>query len=141
MVAGTSSKPKNIPDHAVREKNFPSLDLRKHLVAFHALTGCDTTPFFYGISKKSALKVYRDNYELSEGLGEGDLTDQTIKDCEKFVCKLYNHDTLISTDTVRSALFGKSKSPENMPPNKRCLTFAYKESTLPGTDMETGKYM
>ena len=38
MVAGTSSKPKNIPVHAVVEKNFPSLDLRKHLVAFHALT-------------------------------------------------------------------------------------------------------
>lgn len=65
--------------------------------------------------------MYRDNYELSEGLGEGDLTDQTIKDCEKFVCKLYNYDTLTSTDTVRSALFGKSKSPENMPPTSDAL--------------------
>lgn len=65
--------------------------------------------------------MYRDNYELFEGLGEGDLTDQMIKDCEKFVCKLYNHDTLISTDTVRSALFGKSKSPENMPPTSDAL--------------------
>lgn len=66
--------------HAVVEKTFPSLDLRKHLVAFHALTGCDTTSFLYGISKKSALKVYRDKYEPFEGLGEGDLTDQMIKD-------------------------------------------------------------
>lgn len=31
--------------------------------------------FFYGILKKLVFKVYRDNYEFFEGLGEGDLID------------------------------------------------------------------
>lgn len=37
-----------------------------------------------------------------------------IKDCEKFVCKLYNYDILIFIDMVWFVLFGKLKSFENM---------------------------
>lgn len=37
-----------------------------------------------------------------------------IKDCEKFVCKLYNYDILILIDMVWFVLFGKLKSFENM---------------------------
>ena len=72
------------------------------------------TSYFYGISKKSFLRVFRDNYELFEVLGEGELTDQKIKECEKFICKLCNQKAE-TTVTVRNVLFGKSKSPENMP--------------------------
>jgi uncharacterized LabA/DUF88 family protein len=127
MIAGTFLKPKNIPVHVVVEKNFSSSELRKHLVAFHSLTGCDTTSYFYGISKKSSLCVFRDNYELLEGLGEGELTDQKIKECEKFICKLYNQEAE-TTDAVRNVLFGKSKSPENMPPTSDALCMHIKRA-------------
>ena len=121
MVAGTSAKPKNIPIHAVVEKTFTSPEMCTNLLAFHALTGCDTTSFFFGISKKTGFKVYKDNVGLLGGFGEGNLTEQKIVDCEKFVCKLYNQGTVSSTDSVRNILFGKSKSPENMPPTSDAL--------------------
>lgn len=47
----------NIPVDADKEENTLSLDHRNA-----AMTGCDTTFYFHGISKKSALKVYRNNY-------------------------------------------------------------------------------
>ena len=66
--------------------------------------------------KKSSLRVFRDNYELLEGLDEGELTDQKIKECEKFICKLYNQEAE-TNDTVRNVSFGKSKSPREHAPD------------------------
>ena len=72
MVAGTSAKPKNIPIHAVVEKTFTSPEMCTNQLAFHALTGCDTTSFFFGISKKTGFKVYKDN------VGNDDLTTEEL---------------------------------------------------------------
>jgi hypothetical protein len=66
--------------------------------------------FFYGISKKKAYKVYEQDANLLEGIGEAELTDEKIKLAEVFICKLYNQvpDT---SDEARDLMFGKSKSP------------------------------
>jgi hypothetical protein len=66
MIAGSFLKPKNLPVHVLVKKNFSSSELRKHLVAFRTLTGCDTTFFLW-----YSLQVFRDNYELLGGLGKG----------------------------------------------------------------------
>ena len=55
MLAGTSSKPKNIPIHVIVDKYFSLPALRNNLMSFHALTGCDTTSFFFGVSKKNSI--------------------------------------------------------------------------------------
>ena len=66
--------------------------MAQNLLAFHSITGCDTTSF-YGISKKKAHKVYDQDVNLLEGIWEAELTDEKIKLAEAFICKLYNQVT------------------------------------------------
>ena len=73
MSAGTAKKPKYIQVHDVY-KCLPEGSSRA-ILPFHALTGCDTTSFFYGQSKQSAYKIYRDNFGLIETLEENELSD------------------------------------------------------------------
>jgi hypothetical protein len=54
---------------------------------------CDTTSFFYGILKKKTYKVYEQDVNLLEGIGEAELTDEKMKLAEAFICKLYNQVT------------------------------------------------
>ena len=54
MKAGTKKRPKMTRIHDIRLDE----DIRQGLLAFHALTGCDTTSQFAGITKKSAWKVF-----------------------------------------------------------------------------------
>jgi hypothetical protein len=51
MMTGTSKRPKIIPIQSVLETNLPTRRMVQNLLAFHSITGCDTTSFFYGISK------------------------------------------------------------------------------------------
>ena len=50
MFAGTSRQRRYIPVHRIPL----SEEKRKSLLAFHAITGCDTTSQFYGVGKASA---------------------------------------------------------------------------------------
>jgi hypothetical protein len=61
--------------------------MAQNLLPFHSITGCDTTSFFYGISKKKAYKVYEQDVNLLEGIGEAELTDEKIKLAEVFIGK------------------------------------------------------
>ena len=53
MFAGTLRQRRYIPVHRIPL----SEEKRKSLLAFHAITGCDTTSQFYGVGKASAWKV------------------------------------------------------------------------------------
>ena len=87
MSAGTAKKPKYILVHDVY-KYLPEESSRA-ILPFHALTGCDTTSFFYGQSKQSAFKIFRDNFGLIETLGENELSDDKARNAELFVCKTF----------------------------------------------------
>jgi hypothetical protein len=87
-------------------------------LAFHSITGYDTKSFFYGISKKKGYKVYEQDANLLEGIGEAELTDEKIK--LAFICKLYNQVTDTS-DEARDLMLGISKSPESLPPTSDAL--------------------
>jgi hypothetical protein len=117
MLAGMSKSPKIIPMHSVLETNLPTRRMAQNLLAFHSITGSDTTSFFYGISKKKAYKVYEQDANLLKGIGEAELTDEKIKLAEAFICKLYNQ----VTDEAWDLMFGKSKSPESLPPTSDAL--------------------
>jgi hypothetical protein len=54
--------------------------------------------FFYGILKKKAYKVYDQDANLLEGIGEAELTDEKIKLAEAFIGKLYNQVTDTSNE-------------------------------------------
>ena len=81
---------------------------------FTQLPAVDTTSFFYGISKKKAHKVYEQDANLLEGIGEAQLTDEKFKLAGAFICKLYNQVTDTS-DEARDLMFAKLKSPESLP--------------------------
>jgi isocitrate/isopropylmalate dehydrogenase len=52
----------------------------------------------------------------------GELTEDTQKNAEQFICKLYDQ-TVDTVDKARTVLFGKLKGPEHMPPTSDALVF------------------
>ena len=55
---------------------------------------------------------------MMKNLGIGELTEETIKSSETFVCRIYNVHTTDSVDAARHLLFSKTGKPEAMAPNK-----------------------
>lgn len=118
MIAGTSHSRKYIPIHTIYQKL--AAPLRSNLLAFHAVTGCDVTSFFSGVTKKRAWNTYIKYPDLLGGLGKIPLTTSALECAEKFVVKLYNIDA-DSANEARCILFGKLKQPEQMPPTSDAL--------------------
>ena len=110
ISSGTSKKPKLIPLE-VFWANLPR-NSSSSLLPIHAITGCDSTSFICGHSKKTAWKVFTEHSLVGKDILDGDI----IASAEKFVCRKYktSEDSL---DLARVVLFGKVSSPENLPPN------------------------
>jgi hypothetical protein len=123
MKAGTSKRRKYIPVHDIRQKLSFSNPVFETLIPFHAITGCDTVSYFAGHSKKTAWKIFTTDNHLLKDLGKGELTHNTMRDAEKFVCKLYSVPEVSSCDNARVKLFFKCKSAEALPPTTDALQF------------------
>ncbi|KAJ8316884.1 hypothetical protein KUTeg_004788, partial [Tegillarca granosa] len=124
MMTGTSTKRRYIPIKDVLQSIPPhSID---SLLVFHALTGCDTTSFFYGRFKKSSWSVFLEHYDLLKDVGNGDINQAMLNSMEKFVCKLYSVEQFNSIDEVRSFMFPKSSKQENLPPTSDAIYFHFK---------------
>jgi len=108
MFSGTSRRKRYISVHKI---TLPE-EKRKSLLAFHAITGCDTTSQFAGIGKQSAWKAFEGcSPELLEHLGEESPTNASVlADAEAFVCQLYNKGTKeVNINKERAAAFRKAK--------------------------------
>ena len=55
---GTSKKPRHIPIHKVHETLRAQVPNIENILAFHAITGCDTVSYFAGHSKKTSWKTW-----------------------------------------------------------------------------------
>ncbi len=121
VMAGTSKARKFIPVGTVCN-SLPN-DLVGNLLAFHALTGCDTTSYMANHSKQTSWTLFKEHYALLNGLGVGDITKETIQSVESFVCKIYKVPQTASVDTARHVLFLKGGKPEVLPPTKDSLKF------------------
>jgi len=114
LKAGTSSKPKYIPIHEIWETFEQSvLDT---ILAFHAITGCDTVSYLKGHSKKTSWDVFLENHMLLQDIGKSeDLSEEGASMAEAFLCRIYKvpYD---SCDKGRVHLFCKCKPPEALPP-------------------------
>jgi hypothetical protein len=99
----------------------------QNLIGFHAITGSDSTSFLSGQGKVSGWKVFQQHHQLLANLGKGQLTDDTSKEAELFVCKLYisNCET---ADGARTIMFRKATAPENLPPSSDALSFHIKRA-------------
>lgn len=128
MKVGTSKRPRYIRVH---DKKLP-VDMRKGLVAFHALTWCDSTSQFAGITKKSSWKVFEKSARLLKGFAVDLSKDEKMMSAvEAFVFQMYCP-TSSATDiqVVRSALLRKCKTNRLLTPYKGCPAATSEESLL-----------
>lgn len=121
MFSGTSRKKRFIPVHRIE---IPE-ETRNSLLAFHAITGCDTTSQFCGIGKGSAWKALdSQTSNLLTSIGEtSPPTQHTIADGEAFVCQLYHKGTReVEINRERAAAFRKvKKNIDSLPPTQDAL--------------------
>ncbi|KAG1683971.1 hypothetical protein GQR58_009569 [Nymphon striatum] len=121
LKAGTSKKPKYIPIHEIRNTlsfEEPVLDA---LLAFHAITGCDTMSYLMGHSKKTSWDVFLEHNKLLQKIGEdGTVSEDGIRMAEAFICRIYTvpYD---NCDKGRVHLFSKCKPPEFLPPTTNAV--------------------
>ena len=121
MKADTSMQKKYFPIHEIRQKlSFPE-SVYSALLAFHAITGCDTVSYISGHTKKTAWSVFVKEHWLLQHLGEGELTTAKVHDAEEFVCKLYHVENVTKTDEARVQLFNRCKALEALPPTSDSL--------------------
>ena len=95
------------------------------MLAFHALTGSDTTSQFMGIGKRTAWKVFLNYPQLLSRLGMDNYPDETVlEDAEAFVCKLYDNSTdLRSIQKLQNIFFRKNRTGvDSLPPTSDALT-------------------
>ncbi len=111
MKSGTSKKRRYTPIDAVFNK-LPS-GSASSLLAFHALTGCDTTSYIANHTKRS-WKISKEHHGLMKNLGIGELTDDTIQSSETLVCRIYNVHRTDSINAAPHLLFSKTGKPEAM---------------------------
>lgn len=97
-----------------------------------ALTGCDTTFYFHGISKKSAYKVYRNNYL------EAINWQKSKRISEVSLLYVYQRETVQRHCYV--CLFFLILN-QNFPEYARTFVCNYKTNTQPDTVKETVKCM
>ena len=121
MKTGTAKNTKYIPVHILHEMLSPAVT--EGLIAFHAMTGCDTTSYFYRKGKKTALQVFQHQPNLLRNIGktEGSAQSETYVDAEKFVCSLYGLPELGLVDSVRASLFRQGKTVDCLPPTSDAL--------------------
>ena len=119
MMAGTKQKRKYIPVDDILQQ-LPS-GSESSLLAFHALTGCDSTSFISNHSKRTAFKVFTEHHELLQQLGNGELSEEVILNAEEFICRVYGICKTKSVDEARYMLFGKTTKPEALPPTSDAL--------------------
>lgn len=126
MSTGTVKEPKFIPVHAI---NVPA-PLIENLMAYHAVTGCDTTSQFSGKGKKTTWKAFQEKPKLLEEMGgSAQFRDEALSQSEQFVCHLYGQADVRSINEVRLKMFVKGKcSVDCLPPTQDALHFHLKRA-------------
>ena len=107
MFTGTAEKKLYIPVNQI----CISEEKRSSLLAFHAITGCDTTSPFAGIGKQSTWRTFATCPRLLERLGEDQYPDgDVLANAEAFVFQLYNRGTMeVHINNERAATFRRGK--------------------------------
>ena len=80
-------------------------EIVKHLPAAHALTGCDTVSYIYGIGKVSALKVLKSGMTLNL-LGQHDADmDDVVSEATSFIAACYGSRTKGDLSEIRYTIW------------------------------------
>ena len=120
MRSGTAKQDNYI---LIRETfNNLRIGAAKSLLAFHALTSCDTTSFFENIGKKTAWKIFKESYRLLSNLRVGSLRDDAIKSAENFACRMHGIQKSDTTNSARYLFFSKTWN-QALPPTHDAIRF------------------
>lgn len=121
---GTAKSPKYVSVHDISK----TLGQEKYcLLAYHAITGCDTTSALSGITKRTSWQVFLQNFQLLENFGcDATLNEDNFKFSEKFIIAIYcekkpqlkTHDDI---DHLRAAMFPSVNNLDKLPPTKGAL--------------------
>ena len=115
MKSGTSKERLHIPTDAVLNKLIRGS--AASLLTCNALTVCHTTCYIANHARRSSWKIFKDYHGFLKNLGIGDLTEETLKSPETFVCRIYNVYRTDSIDAARLLLFSETGS-QKQSPNK-----------------------
>lgn len=116
LKAGTSKAPMYIPIHEVVVTLGLEQPVLETILAFHAITGCDTVSYLLGHSKKTSWDAFLQHHRLLNELGKSEtLSEEGVQMAEAFICRVYKvpYDCC---DKGRVHLFCKCKAPESLPP-------------------------
>ena len=120
MFTGTAKRKLYFPVHQI----CLSEETRKSLLAFHSITGFDTTSQFAGIGKQSSWSIFVTYPRLLQHLGKDESPEaKVLCDAEAFICQLYNkgtEETLINRERA-SAFRRAEKSLDSLPPTQDAL--------------------
>ena len=114
MKAGTSKAPKYFSGHEIHQNL--SVEQLDTLLAFHAVTGCDSVSQFSGHGNKTAWQVFQQHLTDPIGLGKGDLTDHIVMSPEKLISKMYGVPEVDTCNKARVKLFYIGRAHETLPP-------------------------
>ncbi len=102
-----------------------SVNETKMMPLLHALSGCDTSSYFFGKGKSTFVKVSPhfapDLAKISDQLEQlsdvtDDLVDHTVQIATDLVAKVYGNPNYSSLDTLRVHLYARVPSLKSMPP-------------------------
>ena len=94
----------------------------KLVPGFHVLTGSDTTSYLAGHTEKTCWAVFKEHHHLLQGLGDGPtLYAEAVHNAKQFVCSVHGSVAANSIDEVRSNLFVKGLSMDQLTPTQDAL--------------------
>ena len=93
------------------------------LLAFHAVTGCDSVSQFSSHCKNTAWQVFQQHNTDLIGLGKGPLTDHIVISTEKFICKMYGVPEVDTSNKARVKLFCIGRAHKTLPTTSNATKF------------------
>ena len=93
------------------------------LIAFHALTGCDSVSQLSGHGTKIAWAVFKQHHTDLIDLGKGYLTENIATSTDTFICKIYGVPEVDTCNTARVNWFCIGRTQETLPPTSDAAQF------------------
>lgn len=123
MKTGVKAQPKYISVKNVQENI--QIEERKSLLAYHCVTGCDTTSALSGFTKKSSWQIFKNHFPLLTSLGStATVSEEQFSEAEKFVILMYTEkkpglSNSGDLDILRASMFKSIRELEKLPPTRQ----------------------
>ena len=97
---------------------------------FHALGGCDTVSYMYGIGKSTMLNTYITHHKLISNVNVLNPEENDMQAAEIFLCRAYGDEQASSLNQVRARRILTASRPEQLPPTSDAARLHIKRACL-----------